>query len=249
MTPPGRAATDHVTAAWLGWGYDGPGQEDGGGHPVTGHLAGGHRAGVPGTVGARRVAGCRGGGRQEEGRVADGQRVDDRQIAAGERIRQQDGAHRDREEPRPHGLGDEWAGSRLHRSPTARITTSRTPNMKLNRVTRLARRISATERLVCSPAAFPNPAPVRCANSVLVSPAGGVSRRGAHEPTSFRESHRRQGSSWLNTPPAGPARLPPPAVLAQGEHARASVQRPSCDDARKRKVTPRALRGPGGRPR
>ena len=51
--------------------------------------------------------------------------------------------------------------------------------MKLNLVKMFARRISATERLVRSPAAFVSPRARCSATWALVRPAGGVSATGA----------------------------------------------------------------------
>ena len=51
--------------------------------------------------------------------------------------------------------------------------------MKLNRVRMFARRISATERLVRSPASFASPRERRSATSAPLSPDGGVSATGA----------------------------------------------------------------------
>ncbi len=51
--------------------------------------------------------------------------------------------------------------------------------MKLNRVKMFARRISATERLVCSPPAFVSPRERRSATWAPVSPVAGVSAVGA----------------------------------------------------------------------
>ena len=49
----------------------------------------------------------------------------------------------------------------------------------MNLVKMFARRISATERLVCSPPAFVSPRERRSATWALLNPAGGVSATGA----------------------------------------------------------------------
>jgi hypothetical protein len=64
-------------------------------------------------------------------------------------------------------------------SPQTRITASRTPSSTLNLVKMFARKMSATERLVCSPAAFVSPRERRSATSALLSPPGGVHATGA----------------------------------------------------------------------
>jgi hypothetical protein len=62
--------------------------------------------------------------------------------------------------------------------PATRITASRAPRMKLNRVKIFARKISATDRLAGSPPAFVSPRGRRSATCALVKPVSGVSAIG-----------------------------------------------------------------------
>ena len=103
--------------------------------------------------------------------------------------------------------------------PATRITASKTPRMKLNRVKIFARKISATDRLVRSPPAFASPRERRSATWAPVRPAGGVSATGAagvggvEAAASAMPGHHAAGKGQRNGRlPAASTASPPPAL-------------------------------------
>jgi putative transposase len=87
-------------------------------------------------------------------------------------------------------------------SPQTRITASRTPSSKLNLVKMLARRMSATERLVCSPAAFVSPRECRSARTGSQAPVPARPARCAWDCSRRRSCRRAPGAGT----PAAPGR-------------------------------------------
>ena len=97
--------------------------------------------------------------------------------------------------------------------PSTRITASKTPRMKLNRVKMFARKISATGRLVRSPPPFASPRERRSATWALVRPAAGVSAiaapgaSGVEATASATPGHRAAAKGQPNARPSR-GRLP-----------------------------------------